>query len=95
MTTTTTTTGRFAYRLSRRDEIIAARRAALTSVGDYVRTDGPRVRAHFKNGVPAVHEVYGRGIIHPIDYASGGKLVRFVVRGSGRVYTVGRCALAA
>jgi hypothetical protein len=84
---------RLNYHAKRREEINAARQSALTAVTEYVR-DGKLVRAHVKNGVPAVHEVYGRGIIHPIDYASDNKLVRFVVRGSGNQYTVGRCALA-
>jgi len=108
--TTTRTIGRFAYFVSRRDATIAARRDAakarrdatiaarrdaLTAVGDYVRADGTPVRAYIKDGVPAVHAVYGPGIVYPTDYAGGGKLVRFVVRGSGRVLTVGRSSLAA
>ena len=87
--------GRFAYHEKRREEIIAARKAALTAVNEYVRADGTKVRAHVKNGVSAVHEIHGPGIIAPTDYESGSKFVRFVVRGSGKQYTVGRAALKA
>ena len=53
-----------------------------TTITEYKRHNGT-VRTHIRNGLPATHASYGKGMVEPSEYHSGSTFITFVVGGSG------------